>query len=53
MATDLVSEISRVVSQEIASRIAANLGVDRATVQAVQPWSNSTVGAADEGCGWS
>src|SRR5262245_49048769 len=33
MATDLVSEITGVVSQEIASQIATKLGVDRATVQ--------------------
>src|SRR5262245_24351039 len=33
MATDLVSEITGVVSQEISSRIAASLGVDKATVQ--------------------
>jgi hypothetical protein len=33
MATDLVSEITGVVSQEISSRIAENLGVDKATVQ--------------------
>jgi hypothetical protein len=33
MATDLVSEITGVVSQEIASQIATKLGVDKATVQ--------------------
>src|SRR5262245_45001157 len=33
MATDLVSEITGVVSEEISSRIAASLGVDKATVQ--------------------